>query len=135
MKPALYPSVHPLSVELWNSEKIKISNEKLLADISGAANVYAIFIADKGNNEYALKYIGQTRSKYARTRLTNHLINKNENTGAKLNKVKCHIQTGGSIKISWISINPESLRHYVEEELIVRHKEELVWNEQGKKRV
>jgi len=118
----------------WNSKKIKETNKKLLKNISGTANVYAIFIADKGSNEYQLKYIGQSNSKGARTRLTNHLIKKGEKTGAKLSKVIDHIQADGSIKISWISITPESLRHYVEEELIQRHKKTLDWNNHGKKK-
>jgi hypothetical protein len=116
----------------WESDDLKNKNEETLKKISGEANVYAIFTALKDADEYSLRYIGQTKSKLARTRLTNHLISKHEKTGAKLSKVIDHIQSGGSIKISWISINPESLRHYVEERLIEEHSE-CDWNKQGKK--
>lgn len=122
------------AVAPWNSEIIKNTNEQLLKSISGSANVYAIFIAEKGNSEYNIVYIGQTNSKGARTRLTNHLIKKHKKTGAKLSKIIDHIQSGGNIKISWISIDPVSLRHYVEEELIDKHKEILTWNKHGKRK-
>ncbi len=119
-------------IKHWNSDRIKTINKQLLKNISRSANVYAIFISDKSASKYDLVYIGQTNSKGARTRLTNHLIKKHEKTGAKLNKVTEHIQAGGKLKISWISIEPVSLRHYVEEELIKKHKDTLAWNKYGK---
>ena len=130
MRVVVYPAK---AVDLWGSETIKAANAKLLNEISGSANVYAIFTAEKESNDYSLKYIGQTHSKYARTRLTNHLIKKNAKTGAQLKNVMEHVQARGSIKISWISITPESLRHFVEEKLIELRKGELTWNQQGKK--
>lgn len=117
----------------WDSKGIKKANEKLLNELSGSANVYAIFTADKDSEEYALKYIGQSKSKLARTRLTNHLIMKHKKTGAKLKEVIDHIQSGGKIKISWIKIAPESLRHFIEEELIGKHPESC-WNIHAKKK-
>lgn len=126
-----YPSV---CVPLWDSERINEVNETLLSELKHSANVYAIFTAEKGSKEYALKYIGQTISKLAKTRLTNHLIKKHSKTGAKLSKVIDHVQSGGKIKISWISITPESLRHYIEEELIERHPESI-WNKHARKKV
>lgn len=118
----------------WNSEIIKTANEQLLKSISESANVYAIFIAEKDSDEYSIAYIGQTNSKDARTRLANHLIKKHKKTGAKLSKVIDHIQSDGNIKISWISIDPMSLRHYIEEELIDKYKEILIWNKHGKRK-
>lgn len=115
----------------WDSETIKVVNEQLLKKISGSANVYAIFVANKDSSEYSLVYIGQTKSRGARSRLTNHLIKKHKKTGAKLNNVIDHVQAGGHIKISWVSIDPVSLRHYVEEELIKKHKQNLAWNKHG----
>ena len=117
----------------WDSEGIKRANEELLNELSGSANVYAIFTANKNSEEYTLKYIGQSESKLARTRLTNHLIMKHEKTGAKLKKVIDHIRSGGKIKISWIKITPESLRHSIEEELIGKHPESC-WNKHAKKK-
>ena len=124
-----YPSS---AINPWDSDAIKHENEQLLKNISGVANVYAIFIKNKNSSKYALVYIGQTNSKGARTRLTNHLIKKHKKTGAKLKNVIDHIQAGEKIKIPWISVDPVSLRHYVEVELINKHRKILAWNKHGK---
>ena len=118
----------------WDAKLIKDENENILKKLRGAANVYAIFLAGEGESEFSIAYIGQTNSKDARARLTNHLIAKNEGTGAKLDKTVGHVQSGGKIKISWISIKPESIRHYVEEELISKYGSALIWNKHGKKK-
>jgi len=107
----------------WNEDQLLVANENLLSKASGFANVYTIFTAPKGSDSYSLKYIGKTKRKLARERIKNHLIKKNESTGAKLQNVVSHILGGGSVKISWVSVQPESLRNYIEEELISRHKE------------
>jgi len=117
------------NIDLWKTEDLKQRNKKLLKDLSNNANVYSIFIAEKDSEKYNIAYIGQTKSEYARTRLTNHLIKKHDKTGAKLKIVKKLIKSGGRIKISWISIKPMSLRHYVEEELIKKYKDKLLWNQ------
>lgn len=117
----------------WDVTEIKNTNKDLLDSIGKIKpNIYAIFATENKNAEFELKYIGQTNSQGARTRLTNHLITKNHKTGAKLEKVKRVVNSGGRIKISFIAIEPESLRHYIEEELIKKYKNKLSWNTQGK---
>jgi len=111
----------------WNGDKLKALNSKVLKEFAEEANVYAIF-SKKPNEEFRLRYIGQTKSSGAGARLTNHLFKKNDNTGAKLKKVKEHVKSGGSIAVSWIPLESESLRHYIEEELIVEHCDKLDWN-------
>jgi predicted small secreted protein len=81
-----------------------------------------------------MRYIGQSKSIEARNRLSNHLIKKDKNTGAKLQFVKQHIEKGGKIKVSHILIEPESLRHYIEEELIKKHSVDLDWNSHTRKK-
>jgi len=76
--------------------------------------------------------MGQSKSTEARNRLSNHLIKKNKNTGAKLQLIKEHIQKGGKIKVSYILVEPESLRHYIEEELIKKYSVNLDWNSHTK---
>jgi predicted small secreted protein len=120
-------------ISKWNCDGILNANKALLKELSGSANVYAIFTANKDSTNYTLKYIGQSESKLAKARLTNHLIQKNGKTGAKLEEVKKHIQSGGKIKISWILVKPESLRHFIEEELIGKHPE-CCWNQHAKKK-
>ncbi len=114
--------------------EIKNTNKELFDTIGKEKpNIYVIFAANNKDSDFCLKYIGQTNSKGARTRLTNHLIKKHERTGAKLKEVDRVVKNGGRIKISFISIEPESLRHYIEEELINKYEKELEWNRHGKK--
>ena len=80
---------------------------------------------------YRLRYIGQSKSRYARQRLRNHLFIKSDRTGAMLDKIKVHVGSGGFVGVSWASIEPEALRHYVEERLIERHPESD-WNTHGR---
>lgn len=112
----------PNNIVSWNAAQIDAENQSLLNSVSGAANVYAIFTAPKNTSEFTLRYIGKTTKKLARQRIRNHLITKNEKTGAKLWKIISHVQAGGAVKIAWVSVEPESLRNYIEEELISLHK-------------
>ena len=90
----------------------------------GDKNIYAIYEND------ILVYIGKTKSNLAKERLKNHLFYKHKKTGSKLKYVKEAIQKNYTINISFIYITPESLRNYIEEELIIQHKPS--WNIQGK---
>jgi len=90
----------------------------------GDKNIYAIYEND------ILVYIGKTKSNLAKERLKNHLFYKHKKTGSKLKYVKKAIQKNYTIDISSIYITPESLRNYIEEELIIQHKPS--WNIQGK---
>lgn len=114
----------------WNSAALELENRKLLDLVTGSANIYAIFTAPKCSTKYSLRYIGKSTRKLARQRLRNHLFKKHETTGSKLAKVKNNIESGGSIKISWITIEPESLRNYIEEELIKKNKS-ANWNREN----
>jgi len=114
----------------WNADDIGRANEKTLSELSGAANVYAIFTAPKNSEEFSLRYVGKTTKKLARQRIRNHLIKKHERTGAKLKEVEEHIKAGGKLAISWVEIEPESLRNYIEEELIRRYPD-ASWNREN----
>mgnify|MGYP003662205714 CR=1 len=110
------------SLSPWDADAIALANESILSELSGAANVYAIFTASKNSERFALRYVGKTTKKLARQRIRNHLIKKHERTGAKLKEVEQHIKAGGKLAISWVGIEPESLRNYIEEELIRRYR-------------
>jgi hypothetical protein len=114
----------------WKGEKLAEENETLLSALSGKANVYMLFTAKNDSPDYRLRYIGKTTRKLARQRLRNHLFKKHDGTGAKLAAVRSHVQSGGSMKISWVSIEPESLRNWAEEELISLHSESG-WNREN----
>jgi len=117
----------PENVPNWDGENLTTKNEELLVKISREANVYMLFTAEKGSTVYKLRYIGKTKREYAKERLKNHLFKKHKDTGAKLEEVKSHVKSGGSIKLSWVTIEPESLRNWAEEELISKHRE-ADWN-------
>lgn len=119
-------------VSTWDGGKLAEKNEELLSKISGTANVYMLFTAVKGSSTYKLRYIGKTTQKLARPRLRNHLFKKNARTGAKLLSVMAHVKSGGSVMLSWITIEPESLRNWAEEELISLHPE-ADWNRENAK--
>lgn len=123
----LYMGEHVLP---WDAEKIEQENLELLDKATGRANVYAIFTASKDSHDFSLRYIGKTTRKLARQRVRNHLVKKHVKTGAKLEKIVAHVQSGGLVKISWVRIEPESLRNYVEEELIRRHRN-ADWNREN----
>lgn len=125
--PVNYPEQ---SITPWSAAELDAKNQSLLNSVSGVANVYVIFTASKGTNDFSLRYIGKTTRKLARQRIRNHLITKNAKTGAKLWKIISHVQSGGVVKLSWATIEPESLRNYIEEELINRHKE-ADWNREN----
>lgn len=124
--------VYPVDAVLdWNVGKIAAANEELLAAASGFANLYALFSSPKKSKTFSLRYIGKTTRKLARQRVWNHLIKKDDRTGAALDKVKAHVMSGGSIKIAWVRVDRESLRNALEEELIHRHTE-ADWNRNGR---
>ncbi|RQW61910.1 GIY-YIG nuclease family protein [Vibrio viridaestus] len=114
-----YPSN---AISPWDSVQLDLANSDTLNSLAGTANIYAIFTAENSSDSFKLRYIGKTKKNLARQRIRNHLITKNERTGAKLEKIISHVTSGGSVKISWVSIEPESLRNYIEEELINYHK-------------
>ena len=120
----------PENISSWNAEKLIEENEGLLTDASGRANVYMLFTAMKYATDYKLRYIGKTTRKLAKQRLRNHLFKKHKGTGAKLEAVKSHVKEGGTMKISWVTIEPESLRNWAEEELISSHPE-ADWNREN----
>lgn len=119
---------------LWNVDQLERLNEHILKMVAGNANVYAIFVRQSGAESYQLRYIGKTTNRLARQRIRNHLIAKHDKTGSVLDKVKEVVKARGAISISWVKVEPESLRNYLEEELIKRHPE-AYWNRENQSRL
>ncbi|MCF5652388.1 hypothetical protein GIV49_22910 [Pseudomonas syringae] len=115
----------------WDADALADANASLLERVSGAANVYAIFTGECGKAGRTLRYFGKTTRKLARQRIRNHLFRKSEQTGSKLAEVLAHATGGGTVDIAWIEVHPESLRNYLEEELIIRHPE-ADWNRENR---
>ncbi|WP_312438487.1 hypothetical protein [Achromobacter sp.] len=120
----------PSAVSPWDRDALELANKELLKRISNKANLYAIYTAQCGAEKHTLKYIGKTKKKYARERIKNHLFHKHEDTGAKLAEIMAHTCNGGTVELAWIEVSPESLRNYLEEELIARHPE-ASWNREN----
>ena len=114
----------------WDADALAHANTSILKSVSGSANVYAIFTGECGEAERSLRYFGKTTRKLARQRIRNHLFRKSEQTGSKLAEVLAHATGGGTVEIAWIEVHPESLRNYLEEELIIRHPE-ADWNREN----
>ena len=115
----------------WNGDALALANKALLTKVSRSANLYAIFTSAGAAEDVSVRYFGKTTRKLARQRITNHLFRKNEKTGSKLAQVIAHASDGGVVQISWVDVEPESLRNYLEEELILRHPE-ADWNRENK---
>lgn len=125
--PVSYPSS---AISPWAGDALACANRSLLSKISGCANLYAIFTGACDDDELSLRYLGKTTRQLARQRITNHLFRKHDKTGSKLSNIIAHTCCGGTVAIGWVGVSPESLRNYIEEELILRHPE-ADWNREN----
>ena len=115
----------------WCKDQIKSCNKNLLRQLKDKGNLYAIFLRE--NDNWAPKYVGQCKARDLRTRLTAHLIAGGGNTGKKLEEVQCAVARGQRVGITYVLIDPELLRHYVEEWIIAHaRQEEFPWNKYGR---
>ena len=78
-------------------------------------------------------YVGERKSIGLRDRITQHLIDKDHRTGSMLEAVKTAVSAGQRVGLSFVKVDPESLRLYVEETIISTCKKEgkLPWNTHG----
>lgn len=136
-----YEFIYPIELQNDTDEKvweecipiIKELNIDLLSKLRNNANLYAIYVRRSNNGKWMPMYVGERKSDGMRERITQHLINKNTATGSKLAEVKEVIRSGCSIGVSFIKVEPESLRLYVEENIINNSSADiLIWNKQGK---
>lgn len=120
------------SLQHWPVQEIKIANEVFLKSLRNQGNVYALFVRAQGEGEqWFTVYVGERKCVGLRDRITQHLIDKHERTGAMLEAVKTAVAAGSAIGISFIKVQPESLRLFVEETIIAKHKDVLPWNTHG----
>jgi hypothetical protein len=120
------------SLQHWPVDEIKTSNETFLKTLRHRANVYALSVRSSGGNQnWSPVYVGERKSAGLRDRITQHMITKDHRTGSMLEAVKTAVAAGQEIGVSFIKVEPESLRLFVEETIIVKHKNELPWNTHG----
>lgn len=122
--------MYPVGCSLtnWPVLEIKGANKVLLGRLRSRGNVYALYVRASKDEEWLPVYVGQRKSINLRERISHHLISKNEQTGSMLAAVQTAVAAGESIAISFIKIQPESLRLYVEETIIASNKASLPWN-------
>jgi len=122
--------IRPIDVEDKMIDQSK--NITLLESIAGRAIVYLIFT--RHDQTWLPAYLGQSKGKYSRQRIRNHLFHKHIKTGSQLSKVQACANKGQAVGISFVEIDPPYLRHAIEEILIEKHSSSLSWNFQGKTR-
>lgn len=120
------------NLQHWPVGEIRSSNEAFLKTLRHRANVYVLSVRPLGENQnWSPVYVGERKSAGLRDRITQHLIKKNDRTGSMLEAVKTAVAAGQEIGVSFIKIEPESLRLFVEETIIAKHKTDLPWNTHG----
>ena len=112
----------------WTVERIKAANKPFLKTLRNRGNVYAIFVRPNGKKtDWSQMYVGERKSAGLRQRITEHLIEKDDRTGSMLEAIKTAVSANHAIGLSFIKVEPESLRVFIEETIIAKHKQELPW--------
>lgn len=111
----------------WDDAEISRMNRDLLSSLSGRGNVYALFAGERGR--WTAMYVGERKRQKLRERMRQHLIKAHGDTGSQLANVRSAVGEGKRIGISYVLIEPEPLRHYVEECIVAASADgELPWN-------
>ena len=131
VEPILFKFPEDYSSKKRLVKETKELNAPILLSLKDNANVYAIFIRRQGDVEWQIKYVGQRKREWIRERIVQHLITKDRRTGAKLEKVRESVSLNKEIGLTFIKVEPDSLRRYVEETIIKNNKSKLEWNTHG----
>ncbi|MGF1792931.1 hypothetical protein L4D21_20245 [Photobacterium profundum] len=121
-----------ISDPIWDEmiAQVKEPNEAILSTLRNKANIYAIFTKN-GDEPWIKKYVGERKALDMRQRITSHLINKNSSTGSKLDFVREAVSQGEKVGLRFLFIPRDTMRTFVEEEIISKNKKELIWNSHG----
>lgn len=120
----------PIDNPIWEekAEEIKIlNNDGVLKKLRNQANIYAIFTLATGQS-WKTMYCGQRKAVNMRDRITEHFIVKDERINSKLAEVRQAVSDGEKVGLRFIYIPRDTMRKFVEEELIARNKDKLPWN-------
>lgn len=107
-------------------------NKEFLAAINKKSVVYCIWV---GTNQINLNpfYIGHVFETISKQRMIAHFSRKNLATGSKLEKVKTAIEDNLYLGVTFVEIIPSYMRTSIEEWLISKYADKLVWNKNGKR--
>ena len=121
------------SNQSWPAKKIRDSNSQFLKSLRGNGNIYAILTQESRSTDWDAKYVGQRKSDNLKERIEQHLVYRGKKTSSKLDNVKKAVFEGQQVAVTYIKVEKESLRHFVEEEIIgAAESGELAWNVQGR---
>ncbi|WP_194777140.1 hypothetical protein [Pararhodonellum marinum] len=98
--------------------------------VKNEAIVYCIWVSNGAQSIPV--YIGHSTSKLSRQRITNHFIKKDPRTGSQLERIKVAVMEGKQVGLSFLKIEPDYMRKPLEEWMISRNREKLIWNIHGK---
>lgn len=118
-----------LNITVMNGGNLEIDFNVIkdfIDKMSDKPNLYGLLTKTNGS-DWNLRYVGQRKAKDITQRLRQHLIKKNQKTGAQLDKVKKELNSNVQLGIKLTSISPDELRHYYEEKLL-KDIETLDWN-------
>jgi hypothetical protein len=129
-----YPT--DLDIANWKSRYREIDglNARILYSIERRAGVYAILTLNF-RNKWIVRYIGKTDADGSRQRIRSHVVWRNKDTksgkytASKFDDVQSTVVRNGRVAISFVEIEPSSLRHYVEDILLTHFSPE--WNCHG----
>lgn len=109
----------------WNVDQISKTNRNLLRNLAHCGNVYALFVGEC--EQWTAMYVGQRKCEKLGERMRQHLVR--AQTGSQIERVQKAVAEGKRVGISYVLIEPDALRHYVEESIIaMRAVGELPWN-------
>ena len=122
--------------EQWRGQfrEIDKKNEKLLDGLLSRGGVYALLTASPKDN-WTLRYIGQADAKGIRQRVRSHLVWRNKQTASgrytasKFDEISAAVMAGDHVGFSFVAVEPDSLRHHVESQLLRQFHPE--WNFHG----
>ncbi len=136
--PFRYPPtlVGEFTTATWSASvpRIKELNEHILGSLRNNANLYAIYTRRDPRQPWAHVYVGHSKSKEMRTRITAHMIKKDAGTGAQLEQVMAAVRSGYSLAVSFLLVKPDSLRLVVEDCILNDPESEFPWNINGRNR-
>ena len=118
----------PIKYEDINNTELNYTknNNSFIDAIKGEPAVYCIWLKRKSQKKFVPVYIGHAKD--PRSRMRNHLSKKDKRTGACLEKVKNAVKSNETIGVSFVKIKPPYMRTAVEEWLIYKNSDTLLWN-------
>ena len=108
-----YPT---MKAQRWREEDISDKFRSTFKCMNGHGSVYAILGCQE--RECELTYIGTRNKLNLYGRIEEHLVKKSDSTSSALERVKSSVWRGSGIEISYILVEPDNLRLFVEQELI-----------------